>query len=440
MTDLENNISSIIIEDINNILNENNNDSSKLNNTLNENNNDSSKLNNTLNENNNDSSKLNNTLNENNNSEFDDIYKNNKDIIKLNNILNESNNINKLNNILNENNNSEFGDIYKNNKDIIKLIDELKYYKDNEYDNENKKIINISPIKSNKLSYKTVENIIKSYFQNEEIKESCVLDVIVLYLKGQKILYTEAKTYCETQLNYLMLPAIFISAVCTVLTLAIKDYRYSSIIISSLNGLNSFILTLITYLKLDAKAEAHKTSAYKFEKLQSYVEFNSGKMLFESWLEDDDSPEILIAKIINEVENKVQEIKETNQFILPEFIRYSYNTIYSTNVFSKIKQIQNDEAILINNLKEIINDKININDILKFNENDQNNKNFNPNHLNDKLIKLNIKQNEILNKIIKHKFSYQKIDDEFNEEIIKQIDNRKKKFIIFNCCFKYGLL
>jgi hypothetical protein len=76
-----------------------------------------------------------------------------------------------------------------------------------------------------------------------------------------------------------MLPAIFISSCCTVLSIGIKTYENGPLIVSALTAFNSFLLALITYLKLDAKAEAHKTTSYQFDKLQTSCEFLSGKVL-----------------------------------------------------------------------------------------------------------------------------------------------------------------
>ena len=156
--------------------------------------------------------------------------------------------------------------------------------------------------------YNLYSSIIVDSYMGNMTYYSITLDLIALYLKGQKLLYVESKQFCEQCLHTLMLPAIFISATCTVLSMALKPYSYGAVLVSTLTGLNSFILAVVTYLKLDAKAEAHKTSAYQFDKLQTLCEFYSGKTLM---LKDDLMKE-KVTKFIEIVEQKdlKKEIKE----------------------------------------------------------------------------------------------------------------------------------
>lgn len=200
--------------------------------------------------------------------------------------------------------------------------------------------------------FSEVDEIIDTTYKYPESNNSLICDVIAMYLKGQRILYTEAKTHCEQRLHYLMIPTIVITAICTVISTVLRDSSFGPTLVSSLNGFNFFLLTLINYLKLDARAEAHRVSAYKFDKILSYVEFNSGKILFETKASEE------LGEIIKKVQNDVSEVKETNQFILPEAIRYQYPELHRTNVFVEVKRIQNEEIRATNEFKDIWNEEL----------------------------------------------------------------------------------
>jgi hypothetical protein len=269
--------------------------------------------------------------------------------------------------------------------------------------------------------FRQVDEMLKESFNYTESNNSMICDIIAMYLKGQKILYTEAKTLCEQRLNYLMLPTICITAVCAVISVVLKEYDYSSTIVSSLNALNFFFLTLINYLKLDAKAEAHRVTAYKFDKLQSRLEFSSGKILFISG----ESKEL--PKIISDTEKDVREIKETNQFILPESIRYNYPKLTNINVFAEVKKIQSTETQLINNLKDILNEIITLK--LKIHHT------VGESPLNELeyLKKLEEKQKTLTNNIIQLKDAYLDIDDQFEDEMLEQRQKFSKRFQLCGC-------
>ena len=56
-------------------------------------------------------------------------------------------------------------------------------------------------------------------------------------------------------------------------------YPFLSLYVSYINGIISFFLAIINYLKLDACSEAHKISSYQYSKLKNYIEFTSGEIL-----------------------------------------------------------------------------------------------------------------------------------------------------------------
>ena len=142
---------------------------------------------------------------------------------------------------------------------------------------DNMKIKNMPPFK--KVEFKDVEYKINQSYSDINHNYSSALDILASYLKGHKIIYMEAKFYCETHLNVYMMPSILFSTAATVLSSYISRYHWGPVFISALNGVIAFLLAIVNYLKLDAASEAHKISSHQYDKLQSTVEFTSGSVL-----------------------------------------------------------------------------------------------------------------------------------------------------------------
>ena len=254
-------------------------------------------------------------------------------------------------------------------------------------------------------TYREIDDDFAATYSTNEFNNSTICDLIALYVRGQKVLYTEAKTHCEQKLTFLMLPAIAITVACSVLSVVLKGYDQGTTITSSLNGLNAFILALINYLKLDTRAEAHRTSAYKFDKLETDLEFNSGKLMFLS----DFSAQL--PKIVEKAEAQVREIKETNQFVLPESIRRTYPILYGTNLFAEVKLLIIEEMKYMNQLKDALNKKLELEKA---------------NASSDMLSPLKETINHNVEQLIMYKKTYIRLDKEFTEEL-KQNQTR-------SCC------
>jgi hypothetical protein len=252
-------------------------------------------------------------------------------------------------------------------------------------------------------SFPEFSSLITNTYWGPMTKNSTTLDIIAVYLRGQKTLYIDSKIYCEQKLNYLMMPTIFITAVCSIISMVLKDYPFGATIVSCLTGLSTCILALISYLKMDAKAEAHKTSAYQFDKLQTMCEFFSGKVL----LIKDDNVAKKVQDFVTQIEKKIEEIKDVNQFIIPEVVRHRYPKTYSVNVFSEIKRYKNREKILRYEFHTICQK------IDKLKELEQ--------EIPEELTSIKeIKLNEVL----EHQNEYFKLDDQFEEEVNAYVNSR----------------
>ncbi len=288
------------------------------------------------------------------------------------------------------------------------------------------------------ITFKEVEAKIKREYNDDDMVNE--IDILSVYVKNQKNIYTEAKNINNMRLYVLSFPSICISITTSTIAPFIGQTAWGIIIITVLNAVLAVFITLIVILKLETTSIHYEMVASKYGSLQDILDTFSSKIAFISSKHEKDK--LIFAKM-KKIDCKITEIKEETQVELPNYIRYLYPKISSINIFSSIYSVEMYRKNLINLLKGVINETRFINakwdSEIAFKKHD-------PEYMingfcrvkeQKRLNTLADTKEQLKRDIAKYKNTYSFIDDVFQQEI--QDKKNKEKWWLFNLWFDSGI-
>ena len=302
-------------------------------------------------------------------------------------------------------------------------------------DSNNKKKIK----KYKQFAYTDIEKIIDKYYDDDiDNKYSSDIDILTTYMKGQKNLYIHSHRITHQYLNYLRFPALIFTALVTIIAPFIECQPGSGGVISAINAIAAFLMSLINYLKLESSSEMFLQIATQYDKMQSSLEMTNNKLVV---LDKEEEQNALVLNKIKEIEKKMIEIKESNTLLIPVEIKLQFPIICHINIFSFIKKIELYKKKLVSKFKDVKNE---IRYILykweknvKFGRTDNNNyEHIERLKEKNRLLFLYDVKKKLKTEILDYRGAYGNIDELFTQEI-KRAESIKINWL--NCfLYKFG--
>lgn len=203
-----------------------------------------------------------------------------------------------------------------------------------------------------KKSFTQIEQSLSKYYQCDN-KYYGKLDVLITFMKGQKTLFMQSNFITQKKLYLLMIPVLFFSAAMAILAPVIQEYGWSGALISALNVLVTFFVSILNYLKLESRAEKYLQLASQYDRLETSLEMASNKI---SNIEGSDEKNALVLQKLGEIEFNMNELKEIYHILLPEELVRIFPILCNINIFSLIKKLESHRRVLIYKFKDIKNE------------------------------------------------------------------------------------
>jgi len=283
-----------------------------------------------------------------------------------------------------------------------------------------------------KKAYTDIEQSLSKYYENDN-KYSSKLDILITFIKGQKNIFLQSKSIIQFKLNMLILPILIISSFIAISAPIIQNNYWSGGFISGLNIIISSFISTMNYMKYETKVEMFSQLVNNYDKLEISLEMSNSKLLF---IENENEKNVLVLSKLNEVEDKINELKEVYNVLIPDEVRHMFPIICNLNILSLIKKMENYRKNLINKFKDVKNEIRYI--IYKWKKNASTNSidsleninNIEQNKEKNRLLFLYDIKEKIKDELIESKKIYDYVEELFTKEI-KNAEYNNKYFLKF---------
>jgi hypothetical protein len=203
-----------------------------------------------------------------------------------------------------------------------------------------------------KKAYNDIEKSLSKYYDNDN-KYSSKIDILITFLKGQKNIFLQSKYVTQMKLNILMFPILIISSFIALSAPFLQNNSWSGGFISGLNIIISSFISIMNYMKYETKVEMFSQLATNYDKMEISLEMSNSKLLF---MDNENEKNELVLSKLNEVENKINELKEIYNILIPDEVRHMFPIICNLNILSLIKKMEKYKKNLIHKFKDVKNE------------------------------------------------------------------------------------
>lgn len=274
-------------------------------------------------------------------------------------------------------------------------------------------------------SYHQVEESLVKYYKPSISK----LDILMVYLNGQKHIYLQSYRLSVFQLNSLYFPSLMLTSFTTFFApfSYLGEFWWTNLALCLINGVILVLIALISFLKLESAATLFFQLYSEYEKINTGLEFFYNRMM-----EEGEQNFLLIQKKNDEIEMTVQNLKNYFSTVIPKKVQDLFPILSHINVFAFIKKMEEEKTQLIHEFWQAKNE-------IRYIELKQDKMQNIPLHEQTKQNKrihfLLKRKEEIKLDLIEHKNAYGILEKRIMEEINHSEKNANFISLIFSCNF-----